>query len=183
LVTAVYFTLFVFPLAKSPKRSPKLSDDGLFIGAYWDIPKSNPFKGFSLVYWGTPELKEAGAPVDIIPPGGASFLEPGGGANFFRPPLPPRSGADGFSVFLGMPGMLILIFSPSFREKSLPLSFIEVTGCYVPFTILSYFLKSSSPAIKSNESFLSGKPMPTIAFYPFSFWSTSAKKRLESKHL
>ena len=121
-------------------------------------------------------------PDDIILPVGAGFFDPGGGANFLRPPPPPSKEATGLSVFLASPGILMLIFSPSFSEKSLPLSFSVVTGYYVPFTILSYFLKSSRPAIKSNESFLSGNPIPIIAFCPFSFYSTSAKKRLESKH-
>jgi hypothetical protein len=144
-------------------------------GSYDDIPKSSPFKRLSLVYWGP--LKP-----EVIPDWDG-FLAPGGGANFFKPPPPPSKGATYLSAFFASPGILMLIFSPSFNEKSFPLSFIDVAGCWVPFTILSYFLKSSKPAIKSNESFLSGNPIPIIAFYPFSFYKTKAKNRLESKHL
>ena len=37
--------------------------------------------------------------------------------------------------------------------------------------------------MKSKESFLSGNPIPIMAFCPFSFCKTNAKKREESKHL
>jgi hypothetical protein len=62
------------------------------------------------------------------------------------------------------PGILRLIFSPSLREKSFPESFIDYVEDAPTLAYLSYFLKSSSPAMKSNESFLSGNPIPTIAF-------------------
>lgn len=112
------------------------------------------------------------------------FFELGGGANFFKPPDPKGFESAGFFYPVVKPGMLILIFSPSFREKSLlgaDDSFYELAG--KPLAILSYFLKSSSPAIKSNESFLSGKPIPTMAFCPFSFCKSNAKNLEESKHL
>lgn len=57
----------------------------------------------------------------------------------------------------------MLIVSPYFSVKSFPCPLTEA-GTYVPLAILYCFLKSSSPAMKSKESFLSGKPTPIMAF-------------------
>ena len=136
--------------------------------------------------WDDEEEEDATLPTPLIPLATLDYFF-GGGASFFIPPVTPSSGTDVLSnpPFFGPvnPGILMLIFSPSLREKSLldPAGIVSFGS--IPFVILSYFLKSSRPATKSNESFLSGNPTPTIAFCPLSLISTRAKKREESKHL
>ena len=103
-----------------------------------------------------------------------------GGASFFRPPTE-------VMVFFEepeSPGILRQILSPCFNEKSLPTSLLDykLPEAWI-FTILSCFLKSSRPAMKSKESFLSGNPTPTIAFWPFSLERSNAKNLDESVHL
>jgi hypothetical protein len=78
-----------------------------------------------------------------------------------------------------IPGILSVIFSPSFNEKSFPESL--VVDFSNPLFLLTYFLNSSSAALKSNESFLSGKPAPIRAFYPLSLVSKIPKNLDESK--
>lgn len=77
----------------------------------------------------------------------------------------------------------MLIFSPYFNEKSLEGPDLKFEESTIPLATLLYFLKSSNADIKSKESFLSGKPIPTNAFYPLSLTSIRAKNLEESKHL